>query len=353
MEILILPGDGIGPEITQAARACLEAANRRFGLGLDLVEREIGLPALEKHGSTIPSDVLEHARRADGVVLAPLSTFEYPPASEGGINPSAAVRTGLDLYANVRPAWTRPGVPSLAPSMDLVVVRENTEGFYADRNMALGSGEFMPTPDLAMSVRKITREGCTRIARAAFELAMRRRRKVTAVHKANVLKVTDGLFLECVRKVATDYPQVTLDTVIVDAMAALLVRKPGAFDVIVTTNMFGDILSDEAAELAGGLGLAPSINHGDRHGVAQAIHGSAPDIAGQGIANPTALILSVGMLLEWLGARNDRNDMAAAAGAIRAAVDAVVQDDAVRTPDLGGSGTTEGYGRAVAAAIAG
>ena len=170
--------------------------------------------------------------------------------------------------------------------VDLVIARENTEGFYADRNMFVGSGEFMPTPDVALSVRKITREGCTRIAEAAFALAMRRRKKVTAVHKANVFRVSEGFFLDCVRAVAANYPSVALEEIIVDAMAAYLVRDASRFDVVVTTNMFGDILSDQASEIAGSLGLAPSINHGAEHGVAQAQHGSAPDIAGQDRANP-------------------------------------------------------------------
>ena len=181
--------------------------------------------------------------------------------------------------------------------MDLVIVRENTEGFYADRNMHQGVGEFMPTPDLALSVRKISAHACRRIAVAAFELARTRRRKVTAVHKVNVLKVTEGLFLREVRKVAADYPDVACDEQLIDSMAALLVRDAARFDVVLTTNMYGDILSDEATELSGSLGLAASINAGDAHCMAQAQHGSAPDIAGQDRANPVSLILSAAILL--------------------------------------------------------
>ena len=188
-----------------------------------------------------------------------------------------------------------------------MIVRENTEGFYADRNMFVGSGEFMPTPDVALSIRKVTREGCTRIAEAAFELAMRRRKKVTAVHKANVLRVSENFFLDCVREVGKRYPAVAIEEVIVDAMAALLVRDASRYDVVVTTNMFGDILSDQASEISGSLGLAASINHGTKHGVAQAQHGSAPDIAGQDRANPTSLIGSAAMLLAWLGDRRKDN----------------------------------------------
>jgi isocitrate/isopropylmalate dehydrogenase len=334
----------------------VDALDRRFGLGLRLREAPIGLAALESHGSTLPTETLEAARRADGVIMAPLSTYEYPPAAEGGINPSAGIRSGLDLYANIRPARTRPGVPapvrSMGLSMDLVVVRENTEGFYADRNMHQGSGELMPTEDLALAIRKITARGSRRIARVACELAGRRRHHVTVVHKANVLRLSDGLFLREVRAEAGDHPGLELDEMLIDAMTARIIRTPGAFDVVVTTNMYGDILSDEAAELAGGLGLAGALNAGDHHGVAQATHGSAPDIAGQGIANPTALILSAGMLLDWLGARHHREELREAWRALDEVLDRVLADPGSRTPDLGGSTGTEAFGVAVARALA-
>src|SRR3546814_461769 len=183
MKILILPGDGIGPEIVGAATAALEALNRRFNIGLALEHDAIGLAALERHGSTLPDSLMERIKASDGVVLGPADTLAYPPADQGGVNISAAIRKRLDLYANMRPSRTRPGVPSTIKSMDLVIARENTEGFYADRTMAAGSGEFMPTEDLALSVRKITREGCERITEAACELAKTRRRKLTIVHK--------------------------------------------------------------------------------------------------------------------------------------------------------------------------
>ncbi len=250
-----------------------------------MAERDIGLAALETRGTTLPPDVLDEARAAEGVILGPVDTAAYPPPEEGGINPSAAFRKTLDLYANIRPAQGRTGVRALAPDMDLVIVRENTEGFYADRNMFAGPGEFQPTEDTAMALRKITAAGSRRVARTAFDLARRRRKSVTAVHKANVLKVSDGLFLREVRAVAKQYPDIDLDDAHIDAMAAMLVRRPAAYDVVLTTNMYGDILSDEAAELAGGLGLAGSLNVGDRYGIAQAVHGSAPDIAG--VASPT------------------------------------------------------------------
>src|SRR5207302_6709398 len=251
--------------------------------------------------------------------LGPVSHNDYPPVADGGLNPSGELRKRLDLFANIRPARTRGGFPPRCGSpVDLVIARENTEGFYADRSMHVGPGEFMPTPDLALSVRKVTRLGSTRIAQSAFELAMQRRRKVTAVHKANVLRVSEGLFLECARALANRFPQVTYEERIIDAMAALLVRDASQFDVVVTTNMFGDILSDEASEIAGSLGLAASLNAGANHAVAQAQHGSAPDIAGQDRANPASLIGSAAMLLNWLGERQSDERLVGAAKAIEA-----------------------------------
>jgi len=231
-------------------------------------------------------------------------------------------------------------------------VRENTEGFYADRNMHLGSGEFMPTPDVALAVRKITRKGSERIARAAFELAMTRKRHLIAVHKANVLKVSDGLFLECVHKVAKDFPAVTLEEMHVDAAASALPEQPERFDVMVTTNMFGDILSNLAASLSGGLGLAASLNMGDERAIAQASHGSAPDIAGKGIANPTALLGSTSLLLRWLGERHQQKKLVEAGAAIDRAIDAVLAAAKHQPADLGGSTSTTDFGKAVAQALA-
>src|SRR6202011_3032179 len=270
---------------------------------------------------------------------------------EGGINPSAELRVAFELYANIRPAPSRRALSILRRPMDLVIVRENTEGFYSDRNMFAGSGEFMPDPDMALSIRKITAKGSARVARAAFELARRRNRKVTAVHKANVVKLSDGLFLREVRKVAESYPQVSLDELIVDATAALLIRNPDRFDVIVTTNMFGDILSDEAAELSGSLGLGGAINAGDAICIAQAQHGSAPDISGRNIANPTSLILSAAMLLDWRGRRDNDPRLMAGATDIEGAIVRVLGGPATRTRDVGGELGTERFSAAVCAAI--
>ena len=351
MKILVLPGDGIGPEITAATLTVLQRANALFRLELQWQHEEIGLPALKKEGTTLPPRALEAARSSDGVILGPLSTYEYPPRDRGGINPSAEFRTKLDLYANIRPARSRMGVGLTGKPVDLVIYRENTEGFYADRNMHTGIGEFMPTEDMALAVRRVTAKCCQRIARRAFEAATTRRSKVTSVHKANVFRISDGLWLREVRKVAQDFPKVQLEEVIVDAMAALLLRDPMRFDVIVAENMYGDILSDEASELSGGLGLGGSINAGDAHCLAQAQHGSAPDLAGKSKANPTSLILSAAMLLEWIAARRGNDAFAAAARNIDAAVDATLNDPATRTVDLGGKLSTGEFARTVAAKL--
>jgi 3-isopropylmalate dehydrogenase len=354
MDIVVLPGDGIGPEITAATLTVLRAADARFGLGLAFEERPIGFATLATEGTTLPPETFARALAADGTILGPVSHLDYPPRDQGGINQSAEFRVKADLYANIRPARTRPGLPHWGRTpMDLVIVREATEGFYADRSMHQGPGEFMPTPEIALAVRKVTEAACLRIARVAFELARGRRRRVTAVHKANVLRVSDGLFLRAVRKVAGDYPDVALEELIVDAVAALLVRDAARFDVIVTTNMFGDILSDEAAELSGSLGLGGAINANERMAVAQAQHGSAPDIAGKGIANPTTLILSAAMMLDWLGVHRGRPDLRQAASAIEAAVDAALAVPTRRTRDLpGGTLGTAAFAELVAAGLA-
>ncbi|TDV49974.1 isocitrate/isopropylmalate dehydrogenase family protein [Actinophytocola oryzae] len=351
MKVLVLPGDGIGPEIVTPTVAVLDAADRAYGLGFALEFADIGLASLATHGTTLPAAVLDRIPEVDGVVLGPVSHYDYPSRDQGGINPSAELRVRFELFAGVRPCRSLAGLSVPRGPMDLVIVRENTEGFYSDRNMFAGSGEFMPDQDNAFSIRKISARGCERVARAAFELAARRRGRVTAVHKANVLRLSDGLFLREVRAVAADFPGVALDELIVDAAAAALIRRPDTFDVIVTTNMFGDILSDEAAELSGSLGLGGSLNVGHDLAVAQAQHGSAPDIAGQGVANPTSLILSSAMLLDWWGRRAGDEAMTAAAAGIRSAVEQVLGDPATRTRDLGGGLGTEDFAAHVVAAV--
>ncbi len=349
--LLALPGDGIGPEITPATLSVLAAADTRYGLGIEVEVMDIGLAALAQQGTTLPQAVLERFPQVDGVILGPVSHYDYPPKEQGGLNPSGELRVRFGLGSNVRPCVSQPDLSILRRPMDLVIVRENTEGFYVDRGMHAGGGEVMPDPDTVLIIGKITTAASTRVARTAFELARSRRRRVTVVHKANVLKMSGGHFLRCVRDVAADYPDVQLEELIVDAAAAMLVRKPDHFDVIVTTNMFGDILSDEASELCGSLGLGGSLNVGDDYAMAQAQHGSAPDIAGQGVANPTSLILSTAMLLEWLGRRRGEQACLDAARAITAAVDATIADPATRTRDLGGTLRTDDFTAAVVAAL--
>lgn len=346
MRLLVLPGDGIGPEIAAAAVRVVQAAAATSSLDVAFETSEIGFPALAAHGSTIPDAVVEAAREADGVILGPVSHNDYPPASEGGLNPSGVLRRALDLHANIRPARSWPGAPvPLGRPVDLVVVRENLEGFYADRNMHAGSGEFMPEPGIALAVRKITARGSRRIAETAFALAAERLdKRVAAIHKANVLRVSDGVFLDEVRAVAARHTDIAYEEVIVDAAAALLVREPERFDVLVATNMFGDILSDLAAELAGGLGLAASLNVGEAHAVAQAQHGSAPTLAGRDLANPVSLIGSAAMLLRHLGETD-------AADAVERALGHALADPETRTPDLGGPLGTRAFAEYVSGLI--
>lgn len=355
MRLIVLPGDGIGPEIVAAAMDVVEAANKRFALGLTYDYEDAGFASLEKHGTTLRDETLEHAKTYDGIVLGTQSHNDYPPPEQGGRNISASFRVGLDLYANIRPARSRPYLPTQMSgdkTMDLVIMRESTEGFYADRNMTRGWGEVMPSPDMALATRKITRHCSERIARDSFELAMRRRRKVTAIHKANCFLMTCGLFLEAVRDVARDFPDVEYEEMIVDASAAHLVRSPEKFDVVCATNFFGDILSDLASELSGSLGLAGSVNASHTHCCAQAQHGSAPDIAGKGIANPTSMILSCAMLLEWMANRHQKPELAEAAKAIDAAIDTVLERPQARTRDLGGNADTADFTAEVVAAVA-
>jgi isocitrate/isopropylmalate dehydrogenase len=348
MKILVLRGDGIGPEITAATLVVLDAANRKFKLGLEYEHADIGFASLETQGTTCPDAVLARAREVDGVLLGPISHLDYPPREQGGINVSGTFRVKLDLYANVRPARSRAG---LGRPMDLVIMRECTEGFYPDRNMHEGSGEFMPVPGVALSLRKITAHACERIARRAFELARERKKLVTAVHKQNVFRMTDGLYLEQVRAVAREFPDVKLEEEIVDAMAAKLVRHPQRYDVVLATNFYADILSDLASELSGSLGLAGSVNAGDSLCAAQAQHGSAPDIAGQDRANPTSLILSAAMLLQWIGQKRRVAAFSEAGSTIDATIDKVLAKPELRTADLGGKLGCRAFGEAVAGAL--
>jgi 3-isopropylmalate dehydrogenase len=347
MRIVVLPGDGIGSEIAAATSGVLRAVSERFDLDVRLEEHAVGHASLQQFGATVRPGLLEIVRSADGLILGPTATADFKDEQSGEVNPSKYFRKSLDLFANIRPARTYPGLRNRFGAFDLVVVRENTEGFYSDRNMAQGNGELLVTPDVVVSLRRITRICCERIAEAACRLAVNRRKRITIVHKANVLKVGDGMFLEICRETAQAYAGLVVEDVLVDAMMAHVVRQPDRFDVIVTTNMFGDILSDLTAELSGSLGLGGSLNAGHDHAMAQAAHGSAPDIAGQDAANPVSLILSAALLLAWHGERSGAERYEAAARAIENAVASAVTAGRA-TRDVGGALGTAATGRAIA-----
>jgi 3-isopropylmalate dehydrogenase len=346
MRIVVLPGDGIGPEIAAATSDVLRATSEHFGLNLQLEEHPVGHASLQQFAATVRPGLLETVQSADGLILGPTATADFRDERDGEINPSRFFRKNLDLFANVRPARTYPGLRNKFGAFDLVVVRENTEGFYADRNMEQGNSELLVTPDVVVSLRRITRHCCERIAQAACKLAMRRRKHLTIVHKANVLKIGDGMFLDICREAARGYPELAVDDVLVDAMMAHVVRRPESFDVIVTTNMFGDILSDLTAELSGSLGLGGSLNVGAKYAMAQAAHGSAPDIAGRDVANPISLVLSAALLLAWHGERLGEARYESAARAIENAVAVAIQRG-LTTRDVGGDLGTAAAGRAI------
>src|ERR1700719_689762 len=325
MRIVVLPGDGIGPEISAATYNVLRAASERFQLNVQTEEHAVGHASLEQFGTTVRPGLLEIVRSADGLILGPTATADFKDEHSGEVNPSKYFRKSFDLFANLRPAKTYPGLRNRFGAFDLVVVRENTEGFYADRNMEQGNSELLVTPDVVISLRRITRHCCERIAHAACKLAMNRRRHLTIVHKSNVLKLGDGMFLDVCREVARGYPGLAVDDILVDAMMAHVVRQPDRFDVIVATNMFGDILSDLTAELSGSLGLGGSLNVGAEFAMAQAAHGSAAHIAGRHVANPTSPILSGALLLAWHGERSGAPRYEQAARAIENAVAAAIQ----------------------------
>jgi 3-isopropylmalate dehydrogenase len=346
-----LDGDDIGHEIVPAAVAVASAAAERHGLAIDWRPMPIGRRALDTHGSTLPEGTLEALATLDGFVLGPIGHRDYPKGP-GAINPHPIMRKHFNLFANVRPTRSYPDIGCLHDGVDLVIVRENNEGFQPDRNVVAGSGEFRPNDGLTISVRVISRLGSERVARVALELARSRRKLLTLVHKNTVFKLGCGMFVEECHRAARDFPDVTVNEVIVDTMAMRLVRDPQSFDVVVTTNMFGDILSDEAAGLVGGLGMAPGLCIGDGDfAMAQATHGSAPDIAGSGRANPYAMIESTRMLLDWLGRRRGIEPAVAAAAAMQRATVAALADPAARTGDIRGTGTTATMTQAVIRAM--
>lgn len=331
--ITVIRGDGIGPEIMDATLHVLDSMN----LGLSYEFADAGIVALEKHGELLPAATMESIRRTRIALKSPLTT----PVGEGFSSINVELRKRFDLYANVRPAKSFPNTKSrFASGVDLITVRENTEGAY------IGEGQSVSEDgETAVLTQKVTRRGSERIVRYAFELARRTgRRKVTVVHKANILKSTSGLFLKTARLVAQEYPDIECNEMIVDNCCMQLVMKPEQFDVIVTTNLFGDIISDLCAGLVGGLGLAPGANIGTDAAIFEAVHGTAPDIAGQGKANPCALLLGAAQMLDHLGKVEEAERLR------RAIVQTLEEKDSL-TPDLGGTGNTMSFAQAIARRI--
>ncbi|MEA2117084.1 isocitrate dehydrogenase [Halovibrio sp. HP20-50] len=327
--IAVIKGDGIGPEIMEATLRVLDALD----CGLTYQHIDAGLGALEKHGTLIPQESLDAIEKYGIALKGPLTT----PIGKGFSSINVQLRRHFDLYANVRPAISFPGTRSRYDDIDMITVRENTEGAYlSDGQEMIDDGE------TGISVIKVTRKGSERIVRYAFELAKNNgRKKVTAVHKANIIKTSSGLFLDVAREIAKEYPEIEFQEMIVDNACMQLVMNPHQFDVVVTTNLFGDILSDLCAGLVGGLGLAPGANIGEKAAIFEAVHGSAPDIEGKNIANPCALLLAAAQMLDHLG-------MAEKGTAIRQGIRTVLEtrQDMV-TPDMGGTGTTESFGQAL------
>jgi 3-isopropylmalate dehydrogenase len=347
----VLTGDGIGPEIVPAAVAAVDAAAAAEGASVEWLAVPMGHEAISLCHRALPEDALDLLAGTDGWLLGPHDSVSYPPALRAELNPSAVLRKHFDLFANIRPARVLAGVPAVVERMDLVIVRENTEGFYADRNTYRGSGEWMPVPGVAVAQGVFTRAAAERVARAGYQLARERRRHLTVVHKSNVLRLTTGMYQDVVYELAPEYPDVAVDDAHIDAMAAHLVRRPADFDVIVTENMFGDILSDLTGALSGSLGLAASLNASRTTAMAQAAHGAAPDIAGRGVANPVAMILSAAMLLDWLGGQRGDDRLVRAGARIDAAVTSVLASG-VATPDLDGRASTSEFAAAVVGRIA-
>jgi 3-isopropylmalate dehydrogenase len=335
-KISLIPGDGIGPELTDATLKILEATQKKFGLTLKMVYAEAGDTCKEKRGVPLPEDSVQKIKDSHACLKGPVG--------ETAADVIVKLRLMFDLYANLRPIKTYPAAAAARPDIDMYFVRENTEDFYKGLEYAIG--------DTTLCLRVITRKACERIAKKAFEIARLRngKKKVTAIHKANVMRVTDGLFASVCREVSKQYPDIAFNELYVDAAAMRLIKEPQEFDVLCTCNMFGDILSDEAAQLVGGLGMAPGANVGDNFALFEPIHGSAPNRAGKQTANPLSMILSAKLMLEWLGEKySDPKCIKAAAAIEEAVVKTLKAKNTV--PDLGGNKTTMGMAEAIADAI--
>jgi 3-isopropylmalate dehydrogenase len=350
LNIGILLGDDIGLEVVPEAVKVMKAAAVKTGLQIEWQELPIGKRGHELHGHTMPQPTVVALEKMDGFLCGPIGHAAYPRNDPTWIMPP--LRKRLDLYASIKPVKSYPNIQSVHKNVDIVFLREVTEGMQSSDTVVAGAGEFRPNDEITIASRVITRAGSRRVAREAFEIALTRpRRKVTSVHKEPVYRLACGMFAEECRKLAKEYPDVKYDEVLVDGFAMKLVMNPQQFDVVVTTNQFGDILTDEGAGVVGGLGLAPGLCVGERLAMSQATHGSAPDIAGRNIANPYALIMSGKMLLEWIGRKRSEPKAAQAAKLIDAAMDKVIAEAKHVTADLGGIASTVTMGDAVAAAV--
>jgi 3-isopropylmalate dehydrogenase len=350
LKIGILAGDDIGLEVVPQAVKVMKRAAEKTGAEIAWSEHPIGRRGHELHGHTFPQVTIDALSRLDGWILGPIGHGAYPRNDPTWIMPP--VRKRFELYASVKPVKSYPNVKSLHKDVDIVFLREVTEGMQSSDTVVAGAGEFRPNDEITVASRIITRRGSNRVARAAFEIARtRKRKKVTSVHKEPVYRLACGMFAEECRKVAKDYPDVAFDEALVDGFSMKLMMNPWQYDVVVTTNQFGDILTDQGAGLVGGLGLAPGLCIGERQAMAQATHGSAPDIAGKNVANPYAMIMSGQMLLEWLGRTRGDTRAAEAARRIDAAVDRVIAEAKHLTTDLGGRATTSEMGDAIANAL--
>jgi 3-isopropylmalate dehydrogenase len=348
----ILEGDDIGLEVVPECVKVMKAAAAKSGVTIEWTAVPIGRRAHEQIGHTIPPGTLERLESLHGWLLGPLGHREYPRDDPTWINAHPVLRKHFQFFANYKPVKSYPNIPSLHKNVNMLFLRETTEGFKVDGNMFAGYGEFQPTEDMAIGICVTTRHKSRLIAEAAFEAAsLRPRKKVSAVHKNTVYRMGDGLFAEECRKVAARYPSIEFEEVIVDTCALRLVMNPQQYDVLVTTNLYGDILTDEAAGLVGGLGLAPGLNAGVSHAMAQATHGSAPDIAGRGVANPYAMIMSGKMLFDWLASTGKDPRAVVAGSLVENAMEKVIEEGRHLTRDLGGTASTAEMGDAVANAI--
>ena len=350
-QIAVLNGDGVGPEVTRATTEVLLRVAEATGLSLELNPGDVGWIPYRAVGSTLPDSTQEVLERCTGWIMGPTAAGDYPKDDPVKGHPSGFLRRHYELFGNVRPVHAWPQLPALVPELDTTIIRENTEGFYPDRNLHWGYGEFMPTADVAISLRVITKRACDRLARLSFEYAKGKDRKsLVVVHKRTALPQTDGLFIAAFEEIKDEFPDVAVEYMRIDTFSSLLAKEPERFGLVATTNLFGDIMSDQASGLVGGVGLAPSVNIGAEHVMAQAVHGTAEDIAGKNIVNPAPLMLSTALMLGRLGQMTGDSACTVAAKTLEDAVAAALSSGRV-TGDLGGTATTEDFTAEVLSSI--